>query len=91
MQSMRRFALFDICICPSIQLILKIVGISHVQGVLLGFVFFLGFLVSLDNRAYSGKASTPLDDQSCSTWPLRRPSPSYSGGLGQLKTLSLRH
>lgn len=80
-------------ICPSILIILQIVGISHgffVRGVLLGFVVFLCFLVGLDNRTYSGKASTPLDTQSCSTWPPRRPSPSCSGGLGELKTPSPR-
>lgn len=73
------------------QIILQIVGISHgffVRGVLLGFVFFLGFLVGLDNRTYSGKASTPLDTQSYSTCPPRWASPSYSGGLGELKTPS---
>ncbi|RMC09956.1 hypothetical protein DUI87_12744 [Hirundo rustica rustica] len=42
----------------------------------------------LDNRTFSGTASTPLGSQSCSAWPLKRPSPSYSGGLGDLKTPS---
>lgn len=71
--------------------VVQIVGISHrffVRGVLLEFVVFLWVLVGLDNRTYYGKACTPLDTQSCSTWPPKRPSPSCSGGLGELKTPS---